>query len=163
SGAPRFSNGSTASFEVTSAGAVRHDARVNVQTAAPRMNNTTTASSATRGRNRLPRTPSGCGAGGVARSAAISSFGVANRSAGARKAIASRGTDCEGDADVGAHVVPRLQLHVLRLDVAMHDAVRVRVGGRVGHLPCGPERVVDRQLSLPRQPVPQRVAVLARH
>ena len=40
---------------------------------------------------------------------------------------------------------PSLQQHVLRLDVAVHDAARVRVVERIGDLAREPQRVGDGQ------------------
>ena len=48
--------------------------------------------------------------------------------------------------------------HVVRLDVAVHDAARVRVGQRARHVAQDPDRIDDRQLAVPQQPVAQRFA-----
>ena len=47
-----------------------------------------------------------------------------------------------GHAEVGHQGVPAGEHHVVRLDVAVHHARRVRVGQRVGHLEQDPDRVV---------------------
>ena len=52
---------------------------------------------------------------------------------------------------------------VFRLDVAVDDAVAVRVVERVGDLGGDPQRVLDRELLLAIQPVAQRLAVDERH
>ncbi len=52
---------------------------------------------------------------------------------------------------------------VVRLDVAVHDVVAVRVGQRVGHLPRDARRVADRELLLRVEELAQRRAVDAAH
>ena len=56
-----------------------------------------------------------------------------------------------------------LEQDVLRLDVAMHDAARVRVRQRVGDFVEDPGRIRDGQLSLTREAVPERLALHVRH
>ena len=60
------------------------------------------------------------------------------------------------DAEVRHHRVALGEQDVLRLDVAVHDAVAVRVVERVGHLARDAERLVDRQLPLAVEPVAER-------
>ena len=57
----------------------------------------------------------------------------------------------ERDAEIGDQRVAALQQDVLRLDVAMDHAVRVRVVERVGHFAGDAHRVVDRQLPFARR------------
>ncbi len=52
---------------------------------------------------------------------------------------------------------------VLRFDVAVHHAVRVRVGERVGDFAGDLNRVLDRQLALPHHARPQRFPIHERH
>ena len=58
---------------------------------------------------------------------------------------------------------PSGEQHVLRLQVAVHDAVRVRVRQRVGELAHEAHRVGERKRALARQPRPQRLALDVRH
>ena len=59
--------------------------------------------------------------------------------------------------------MPALQEDVLRLDVAVHDALLVRVLERIGDLARDPERVLDRELLLTVQSVAQRLPVHEGH
>jgi hypothetical protein len=54
--------------------------------------------------------------------------------------------------------VPSREQDVLGLDVAVDHVVAVRIGERVGNLPADLERVIDRQLLLPIQPVAEGFA-----
>ncbi len=56
-----------------------------------------------------------------------------------------------------------LQKDVLRFDVAMDDALGVRVGERIGDLVDDAHRVRDGELPFPREPVPERFACYVRH
>ena len=68
------------------------------------------------------------------------------------------------DPEVGDQgvAVPRQQ-HVLGLDVPVDHAVLVRVLERLGRLARDPQRVFHRELALPPQPVPERLALDVRH
>ncbi len=68
-----------------------------------------------------------------------------------------------GHAEVGQLRVAGHEEHVLRLDVAMHDAAAVRVGERIGDLAQQPQPLVDRQLAVARQPGAQRASLDVRH
>ena len=68
-----------------------------------------------------------------------------------------------GDAEVGHERVSALEEDVLRLDVAMDDAALVGVLQRLGGLAGDAKRVVQRQLLLPVEPVPERLALDERH
>ena len=70
----------------------------------------------------------------------------AEREPGLRHALAARLLHRERDAEVGDERVAALEQDVLGLDVAMDDAVRVRVLERVGDLARDAHRVVDREL-----------------
>ena len=67
------------------------------------------------------------------------------------------------NSEVHDERVPAREQHVVRLDVAMRDAVRVGVGERVHDLHEDLHRVVDRQLAVPVEPVAQRLAFHVRH
>ena len=69
----------------------------------------------------------------------------------------------ERDAEVGDQRLAVVQQDVLGLDVAVDDAVAVRVVERGGDLAGDPDRVVDRELLLPVEPVAQRLALDERH
>ena len=66
-------------------------------------------------------------------------------------------------AEVREHRVPLLEQDVLRLDVAMDDALAVRVGERVRDLDENPHRVAHGKLSRRLEPVAQRLAAHVRH
>ncbi len=72
--------------------------------------------------------------------------------------LAAGRADRPGDAEVGHHGVAALQQDVLRLDVAVNDAVAVGVAQRVGYLTGDLQRVVDGELFLAVQPIAQRFA-----
>jgi hypothetical protein len=67
------------------------------------------------------------------------------------------------DAEVGHAGVTRLQQDVLGLDVAMHDPVAVGVTEGVGDFARDADGLVDGQLVLAVQPLPQRFALHERH
>ena len=64
----------------------------------------------------------------------------------------------ERDAEVGDHGLALVQQDVLRLDVAVDHALQVRVMERGGDLPDDADRLVDRELPLAGEPLPQRLA-----
>ena len=55
------------------------------------------------------------------------------------------------------------QEDIIRLDVAMHHAMRVRVGKRIRDLDEDLHRIVDWELAVSREPVAQRLALDVRH
>ena len=61
--------------------------------------------------------------------------------------------DRAGDAEVRHDGVGPLEQDVLGLDVAMDDAMLVRVAERVGHLTSDPQGIVERELLLAAQSV----------
>jgi len=85
------------------------------------------------------------------------------RHAGAREPIAAGALDGERDPEVGHERMAVVQQHVLRLDVAMHDAVAMRVLERVGDLRGNADRVVDRELPFAVEPRAQRLSFDERH
>ena len=68
-----------------------------------------------------------------------------------------------GDAEVGDHGLPARQHDVLRLDVAMDDAVLVGVLQGAADFAGDLERGVERKLLFPREPLPERLALGERH
>ena len=87
----------------------------------------------------------------------------AERHPGLRHAVAAGLLHGEGDAEVGDQGGAVLEQDVLRLDVAMDDALAVGVVERGGDLPREPERLVHRELPLAGQPGAQRFAGDVRH
>ena len=85
------------------------------------------------------------------------------RGPSAVSAIAACGAHGARDAEVGDQRVPVCEQDVLRLDVAMDDALRVRVVQGLGRPRARSERVVERELLLALEPLPQRLAVHVRH
>ena len=71
--------------------------------------------------------------------------------------------DRAGDAEVRHQRVIATQQDVFRLDVAMDDAVLVRVLERVRRLAGDAKRVIQRQLLLPIEPVPETLPLDERH
>ena len=67
------------------------------------------------------------------------------------------------DAEVGDDRLPVAQQNVLGLDVAVDDAVAVRVVERQRCLARDAHRLANRQLSLARHPVAERLALHERH
>ena len=82
----------------------------------------------------------------------------AERQPGLREAIASGLGDRERDAEVGEHRLAFLKQDVLRLDVAVHQPLSVRVVERARDLLGDRERLVEAELVLALQLVPQRLA-----
>ena len=76
-----------------------------------------------------------------------------------RRGVADRARN----AEVGHHRVAAAQQDVGRLDVAVDDAALVRIGQRLGDFARDLERVLDRQLGLALDPVPQGLAFHVRH
>ena len=73
--------------------------------------------------------------------------------AGLGDLVARRAGHRAGDAEVSHDGVGPLEQDVLGLDVAMDDAMLVRVAERVGHLTSDPQGIVERELLLAAQPV----------
>ena len=69
----------------------------------------------------------------------------------------------ERDAEVGDQRSAVVQQNVLRLDVAVDDAVPVRIVERGSHLGGDPHGVRDREMLLPCQPVAERFTLHERH
>ncbi len=67
------------------------------------------------------------------------------------------------DAEIGDERVTVGEHHVLGLDIAMNDALRMRIAQRVGDFERDPNRVLHGQLLLPVQPVAHGLAVDERH
>ena len=67
--------------------------------------------------------------------------------------VPARGADRARDAEIGHDRMTTGQHDVLGLDVAMHDVMAVRVRQRVGDLARDLQRVVERELRLPLQPL----------
>jgi hypothetical protein len=68
-----------------------------------------------------------------------------------------------GDTEIGDQRVAAGEHHVVRLDVAVDDAVAVRLGQRIHHFPENADRFRDRQLAVLLQPFPQRFALDVGH
>ena len=69
----------------------------------------------------------------------------------------------EGDAEIGDDRLTLEQQDVLGLDVAMHDAARVGVIERLGHVARDRERRIDGKRSFAIQPLAQRLAAHEGH
>src|SRR5438876_5727695 len=61
------------------------------------------------------------------------------------------------------HRLPARQQDVLRFDVAVHHVVAVGVTKGARHLARDPQGLLERQLPLPLEPVPQRFPLDVRH
>jgi hypothetical protein len=68
-----------------------------------------------------------------------------------------------GDAEVHDTGMPCRQQDVLRLDIPVGDIHAVRVSEGVGDFPRDADRVLQRKLSLPKQPLPERLPMHSRH
>ena len=66
-------------------------------------------------------------------------------------------------AEVRQHGVPFFEQDVFRLDVAVDDALSMRVRERIRDLDENPNRIAHRKLSDGLDPVPQRLAADVRH
>ena len=87
----------------------------------------------------------------------------AHGESGSGDSIPAGGADGSGDAEVGDDGSPAREQDVLRLDVAVHHAVRMSVAQRTRDLVEDLERVVDRQPDLAVESVSQGLAIDARH
>ena len=86
----------------------------------------------------------------------------AHRRGVAALAVARR-RDGLGDPEVGDHGAAAGQQHVVRLDVAVHDATIMRIRERRRDLAQQADRLAERQLAMPREPCAQRLAFHQRH
>ena len=75
----------------------------------------------------------------------------------------ARRANCLGDPEVGDHRPAVGTEHVGRLDVAVHDAVPVRVRQRAGHIAQQRDRVCDRERAVAREGVRERLALDVGH
>ena len=73
--------------------------------------------------------------------------------------LAAGGTDRPGNPKVRNHGVSAFEQDVFRLDVAVDHVVRMGIAERVGHLAGDLERVLDRELLLAVEPVPEGLAL----
>ena len=83
--------------------------------------------------------------------------------AGLGELLAGRRLDRLGYAEVGDQRVAALQEDVLGLDVAVDDLAFVGVVQCFGGLADNPDRILDRELVLPVQPVTKGLALDERH
>ena len=67
------------------------------------------------------------------------------------------------DAEIRDQRVAPAEQNVFGFDVSVHGALGMGVAERVRHLAGNLQRVVKRQLTLPPQPVPQRLAFNVGH
>ena len=82
---------------------------------------------------------------------------------GLGQCLAAGGVDRLGDAEVGHHRVPALEQNILGLDVTVDDPAAVRVTQRVRHLSRDLDGIVQRELLLAVQPLPQRLTLGVGH
>ena len=85
------------------------------------------------------------------------------RQPGLRDALAAGVADRERDAEVGDNRLLRLQQNVFGLEVALHDAARLREIEGTGDRRDESHRVIHRQLLLALQSRPQRYPLDERH
>jgi hypothetical protein len=71
--------------------------------------------------------------------------------------------NCLGDAEISDDRVAVREQDVLRLDVAMHYVLGVRVGEGTRYVPQESRHVANRQPGLAYEAVPQRLAIDERH
>ena len=89
--------------------------------------------------------------------------GRAHRHARGRQVLSVSDLQRPGDAEIRDQRVAPAEQDVLGLDVPVHDALAVRVAQRVGHLAGDLQRVVERQLTLAPQPIPEGLALDVGH
>ena len=80
-----------------------------------------------------------------------------------RHALPARLAHRQRDPEVGHHRLPMLKEDVLRLQVAMDDAVLMRIVERARNRDGDAYRLVNGELTLAVEPVPQRLALDVRH
>ena len=68
-----------------------------------------------------------------------------------------------GDAEIRDQRVAPAEQNVFGLDVPVHDALAVRVAQRVRHLAGDLQRVLQRQLTLAPEPIPEGLALHVGH
>ncbi len=83
--------------------------------------------------------------------------------AGPRQRLAPGLAQRLGDAEVGHHRLALVHHHVLGLDVAVDDALRVGIPQGAGHVQRDSHRLTDREGALGVEPRPQRFAADERH
>jgi hypothetical protein len=66
--------------------------------------------------------------------------------------------DCAGDAEIGHHRMARSEQNVFRLDVAVDHTLAVGKSQRIGGFPGDEQRVPERELLLPLEPLAERLA-----
>ena len=90
--------------------------------------------------------------------------GCADQRAGLREVVALSGRGYRArDPEVRDHGRTPRQHDVLRFDIPVHDGMAVGVGERPRYLVGHPQRVLERQLLLAREPVTQRLTFDVRH
>lgn len=89
--------------------------------------------------------------------------GCADAEAGLGEAASAGGPDREGDAEVGDQRLAATHENIARLDVPVDDAGVVGHLQRVGHGRGDPQRLVHRELLVPVDALPQRLALDVRY
>jgi len=74
-----------------------------------------------------------------------------------RQSISPRLLHCQRDAEIGKHRLAFLQQNVFRFDVAVHDALAVRVIERASDLFRDRQRLIDAELGLAVEQIARRV------